>query len=133
MPQPRAYLNLSSITGISRLDGRPQCFWGSHYEEPYDTYIVLMDVAILSYVVLFIVLVCFVLLNNGELVMLYMVIQPLIPVVERLPRFDQLGAAHHLDRLLYGAHPRCNPEQNCTNLSTTHVGSTTGTDRGDFR
>jgi len=34
MPQPHAYLNLSRITGISRLD-----FWSSHYEEPYDAYI----------------------------------------------------------------------------------------------
>ena len=41
MLQSRAYLNLSSITGISRLDDRPQCFWGSYYEEPYDTYVVL--------------------------------------------------------------------------------------------
>jgi len=71
---------------------------------------VLMDAAILYSVVLFIALVCFVLLNNGELVMLYMVIQPLIFVMERLLSFDQLGAAHHLDRLLYGAHLRCNPQ-----------------------
>jgi len=97
MLQSHAYLNLSSITGISRLDDRPQCFWGSYYEEPYDTYVVLMDAAILYYVVLFMALVCFVLLNNGEFVMLYMVIQPLIHVIERLLRFDQLGAAHHLD------------------------------------
>ena len=39
MPQPNTYLNLSRVTGISRLDDRPQYFWGSHYEEPYDTYI----------------------------------------------------------------------------------------------
>jgi hypothetical protein len=68
---------------------------------------VLMDAAILYSVALFIALVCFVLLNNGELVMLHMVIQPLIPVIERLLSFDQLGVAHHLVR---GAHPRYNPQ-----------------------
>jgi hypothetical protein len=71
---------------------------------------VLMDAAILYSMALFIALVCFVLLNNGELVTLYMVIQLLIPVIERLLRFDQLDAAHHLNRLLYGAHPGCNPQ-----------------------
>lgn len=43
---------------------------------------VLMDAAILYSVALFIALVCFLLSNAGELVMLYMVISPLIPVVE---------------------------------------------------
>jgi len=70
-----------------------------------------MDAAILYSVALFMALVCFVLLNNGELVMLYMVIQPLIPVIEHLLSFDQLDVAHHLDHLLYGAHPRCNPQK----------------------
>jgi len=71
---------------------------------------VLMDAAILYSVACFIALVCFVLLHNGELVMLYMVIRPLIPVVEHLLSFDQLGVAHRLGRLLYGAHPRYNPQ-----------------------
>jgi len=96
---------------MSHLDDRPQCFWGSHYKEPYDAYIARAYGC--RYSVLRGVLhstSCFVLLNNGELVTLYMVIELLIPVIERLLRFDQLDAAHHLDRLLYGAHPRCNPQ-----------------------
>jgi len=64
-----------------------------------------MDAAILYSVALFIAQVCFVLLNNGQFVMLHMVIQPLIPVIKRLLSLDQLGATHHL-----GAHLRYNPQ-----------------------
>jgi hypothetical protein len=109
MPQPHAYLNLSRITGISRLDDQPQCFWGSHYEEPYDAYIAR------AYGCLYSVL-------RGALhsTSLFCPLEQWRAChaihgdsavnTRCLLSFDQLGAAHHLDRLLYGAHPRCNPQ-----------------------
>jgi hypothetical protein len=70
---------------------------------------VIMDAAILYSVALFIALVCFVISNDGELVMLYMVIPPLISIHRTLLNCSQLGPTDHLDCLLHGAYSHCNP------------------------
>ena len=83
MPQPHAYLNLSRILAYCVWTIDRNIFGARTTKSPtMHILFVVMDAAILYFVALFIALVCFVISNNGELVMLYMVIPLFIPVIK---------------------------------------------------